>query len=241
MCKSRYVVAVYLFSGLILFATNTNSAVIQYLDRTSWSSAVGTVSGTEDFSGFVSDTQFRTQTVALNGMSVSVDGVSQHLGTQANKIDVAAFEFPGSFDVDGSSYLLADIELAESVGAFVPINLRFDFSNPLSAWGVDLASFANATSVQVEVFGPNPTDAALASFHFPHGSGSPVSDFFGFHITDGLLADHIVFSIAAGSGYETIGMDNIAYVSAIPVPAAIWLFGSGMLGLIGIARRKKVA
>lgn len=28
-------------------------------------------------------------------------------------------------------------------------------------------------------------------------------------------------------------------VSAIPVPAAIWLFGSGLLGFIGIARRKK--
>ncbi len=27
-------------------------------------------------------------------------------------------------------------------------------------------------------------------------------------------------------------------VSAVPVPAAVWLFGSGLLGLIGIARRK---
>jgi hypothetical protein len=30
-------------------------------------------------------------------------------------------------------------------------------------------------------------------------------------------------------------------VSAIPVPAAVWLFGSGLLGLIGISRRKKAA
>ena len=28
------------------------------------------------------------------------------------------------------------------------------------------------------------------------------------------------------------------YTSAVPVPAAVWLFGSGLLGLIGIARRK---
>ncbi|MGB5398541.1 MAG: VPLPA-CTERM sorting domain-containing protein [Gammaproteobacteria bacterium] len=26
----------------------------------------------------------------------------------------------------------------------------------------------------------------------------------------------------------------------MPVPAAVWLFGSGLIGLIGIARRKKV-
>ena len=29
-------------------------------------------------------------------------------------------------------------------------------------------------------------------------------------------------------------------VSAVPVPAAVWLFGSGLLGLIGVARRNQV-
>ena len=28
-------------------------------------------------------------------------------------------------------------------------------------------------------------------------------------------------------------------VSAVPVPAAVWLFGSGLIGLLGVARRKK--
>ena len=28
-------------------------------------------------------------------------------------------------------------------------------------------------------------------------------------------------------------------VSAVPVPAAVWLFGSGLLGLVGMVRRKK--
>jgi len=35
--------------------------------------------------------------------------------------------------------------------------------------------------------------------------------------------------------------DWVASSSAVPIPAAAWLFGSGLLGLIGIARRKKVA
>lgn len=43
-------------------------------------------------------------------------------------------------------------------------------------------------------------------------------------------------------GYFDIGSGNSMYVnsvSAVPVPAAVWLFGSGLIGLIGIARRKK--
>lgn len=31
---------------------------------------------------------------------------------------------------------------------------------------------------------------------------------------------------------------SITMVEAVPVPAAVWLFGSGLLGLVGVARRK---
>ena len=34
--------------------------------------------------------------------------------------------------------------------------------------------------------------------------------------------------------------ENSDWVGAVPVPAAVWLFGSGLLGLIGVARRRKV-
>ena len=36
-----------------------------------------------------------------------------------------------------------------------------------------------------------------------------------------------------------ITLNGVAAPSAIPVPAAVWLFGSGLLGLVGVARRKK--
>jgi hypothetical protein len=34
---------------------------------------------------------------------------------------------------------------------------------------------------------------------------------------------------------------SITQVAAIPVPAAVWLFGSGLLMLLGISRRKRAA
>ena len=40
-----------------------------------------------------------------------------------------------------------------------------------------------------------------------------------------------------GQGDSMISFDNIE-VNPVPIPAAAWLFGSGLLGLIGIARKK---
>ena len=34
---------------------------------------------------------------------------------------------------------------------------------------------------------------------------------------------------------------RVGDVAAVPIPAAVWLFGSGLLGLVGMARRKKAA
>ena len=44
------------------------------------------------------------------------------------------------------------------------------------------------------------------------------------------------FSIESANG-NVVSTDIIN--TAVPVPAAVWLFGSGLLGLVGIARRKK--
>ena len=41
------------------------------------------------------------------------------------------------------------------------------------------------------------------------------------------------------TSYVTDGFVYASLVSTVPIPAAIWLFGSGFIGLVGIARRKK--
>jgi len=45
--------------------------------------------------------------------------------------------------------------------------------------------------------------------------------------------------LADGVNAEALFLDNMQFnaVSAVPVPA--WFFGSGLIGLVGLARRKK--
>lgn len=45
------------------------------------------------------------------------------------------------------------------------------------------------------------------------------------------------YSVTFGTGANVIEVD-VQIVPAIPVPAAVWLFGSGLIGLVGVARRK---
>ena len=48
------------------------------------------------------------------------------------------------------------------------------------------------------------------------------------------------FNDALANPYQgsKLGMDLRIQLTAVPVPAAVWLFGSGLIGLIGLARRK---
>ena len=51
-------------------------------------------------------------------------------------------------------------------------------------------------------------------------------------------ADFNSACITPGSGNISGTGDCSISVSAVPLPAAAWLFGSGLLGLIGISRRR---
>jgi hypothetical protein len=56
-----------------------------------------------------------------------------------------------------------------------------------------------------------------------------------------MLQPHTLAGCCVVATAASDGMALIASTSAVPIPATVWLFGSGILGLVSIARRKKAA
>lgn len=55
---------------------------------------------------------------------------------------------------------------------------------------------------------------------------------------DGLDYKNLDF---VNNGGQVSTLSNVTGYSVVPVPAAVWLFGSGLLGLVGVARSRKRA
>lgn len=128
----------------------------------------------------------------------------------------------------------------DTAGTYQAILTDFEFPNPLKYSGLNITT---ATDSLGKLFGPG-------SFTFDAEPGKYYVNFFA-------MAGN-------GKGYRMpwerdMDMDDYGYrkhgyygnklgqygieismVSAVPVPAALWLFGSGLLGLIGMARTKSV-
>lgn len=85
------------------------------------------------------------------------------------------------------------------------------------------ASFASARGGSAEI-GPTLNGDAFDDFSATLVNGGRVG-------TD--------WGVYTGVGFFEVWKVDIVSVSAVPVPAASLLFGSGLLGLIGISRHKK--
>jgi len=94
----------------------------------------------------------------------------------------------------------------------------------------------------------------LTAFGFPDAGGDPLE--FLFDVTGGDAAGlyggipgGVILSATGFTGDFTTNFDNlisgipgtgaaVSDVAPVPLPAAVWLFGAGLLGLAGVARRR---
>lgn len=64
------------------------------------------------------------------------------------------------------------------------------------------------------------------SFTTPGGFTSPITDHADYRVT--FSSDTLAFSLSG----------NTITVSQVPLPAAVWLFGSALISMVGVSRRK---
>ena len=112
-------------------------------------------------------------------------------------------------------------------GSFGPGGVAFaEFFSELSGGGTSKAEILGGVPL-----GLNADPTVWTSFVFSGTTGPDVS---------GGVTLQLGATTGGGDGsFADVFYDNIVIdVAAVPVPAAVWLFGSGLIGLVGVARKR---
>ena len=122
-----------------------------------------------------------------------------------------------------------------------PLNHKEDVTWLLYNYATDattLVSQALQAAIWTTIYGPtydlSNSDPAYSTYydmltvlHGENTSGVDVSDY-----------DYLWISPREGTNYDFQGLVGVK-ASPVPVPAAVWLLGSGLVGLVGVKRRKR--
>ena len=132
-----------------------------------------------------------------------------------------------SFNRDsGTGPTAGNTTISTGIDAFGPLggdgfyDIEFDFPPPP---GQQAARFNAGENLIYTITG---TDITAYSFNV-FGTPGP---------GEGNAGPFLSVARFQSTGPDQSGSD---WVGAVPVPAAVWLFGSGLLGLVGVARRKR--
>jgi len=128
-----------------------------------------------------------------------------------------------------SSFEWDDLEVNMSINFLGGVDNPI-YTSDLGAFNTLFAGFNQAIMYTFNVYNQNGLDANPDAL--PIASGATRG---GFNYTTEILASPF---IAIDQSGNIVGSGNAVHVSAVPVPAAVWLFGSGLLALAGFARRK---
>jgi hypothetical protein len=210
-----------LFCGLLVitFANPTSAAIMIFDDEAAFDLANPVLPLTiESFESF--DTGDPAPIVAAD-FTLSTSNSSGAIN--------AAFD--GVYATDGVNYF----------GWSYPsdTSMTFSFNSPQSVFSMDITDLASIGDTSIEVFFEDASDPLTEVIYTGSFDDHGNLDFIALISTE-FPFDSLKFNFTVG---EWIGIDRVQYgaISPIPVPAAFWLFGTALIGFIGISRRRKVA
>ena len=181
---------------------------------------------------------------ATNGATVETLGDSTQalfdpvITTAIGFVDSGA---PSSFTVGMAAPLVPPITTM-AVGS---LSISGSFADG-AANGGGATPFATPLIAQATIEGAGVADAGpMAVFSTPSDVYGPYTVNYNFDCTalgDGQCDSFdLQVSFTGSGGDDAISFTARHEINPIPVPPAVWLFGSGLLGMVGIARRRNAA
>jgi PEP-CTERM motif len=159
-----------------------------------------------------------TLTATYNSKTQKGGGISLfHLPSSDYSITNTVFDFSASIQhsaLTGSMSISGNIDSLNASGLLLSANLTGVYGEAGNLVGFNTKDIDCSAAINAAIGGSGCTQAEVVYF-----------------LLDGTL------DLNARNSQKFYGT---AYTS-VPLPATVWLFGSGSLGLIGIARRKKTA
>lgn len=165
-------------------------------------------------------------------VTISDEGVAGNIDFTVEVLEagfIAAGANPGSkltmktFSFNFNALLAVD---TTNIANFVPGDWTVKKTDANAGGGFGFFDFELAD-------GSNNTPTMALSFSIVGVDGDTIEDYaVGYtSASDPYFATHI-------SGYDINGETSAKFATVVPVPAAAWLFGSGLIGLVSIARRR---
>jgi len=203
----------------IVFASSvSNAALVTYTDQAAFMAALPGPASTLDFDSLAAGT-----TIA-NGDTI--DGITfnyDFAGVQMQVVDVfnttSSPNFLGTNDAD---VLQDGDDFSLSFGATNAIGMFFITSDAM--FDDDITLTAGGTSVGL----------------FAADAGADLGDG-GIPYFLGIIDDMNTFTTAdittLGGGFYLYNIDDITTATVVPLPGALWLFGSGLAGLLAFRKR----
>ncbi len=167
-------------------------------------------------------------TANANGYVVLQFTMDLHGSTSVSLADTASASIASRFFIDDRSRYISQQILGLGSPGTISDTIGFRPGDQIQLYG-DLMATANALAGQKYINVCNGFYCyKVAAGYFPDSNAiADASNTAGFHID----------VLTPGGSYSSLSGQS--YLTTVPIPAAAWLFGSGLLGLIGVARKKK--
>lgn len=211
------VMALIVALGISAGLGTAQAAPIFYTDEASWLADMESVT-LENFDGQTDGAAFHTTPVDVGAFTMSMTGTPSTVAGR-NQIDAPPPIF-SHYSVDGTT--IANVLTSDDDSLFLT------FDAPITGFGIQLASYNDdEIRSEIHVAGGSNTPEILGRFDIR---------FFG--VVSGTPFTTVEFRGIGNDGY---GIDNAQFGAAVPEPANLILFSSGMIGLASWRRSRKNA